>query len=83
MLMATALYSQGCFVDSDGFVRDVAAPGPGMSCKVDGNKVLLLGSFEAGDGAEVIDECTYYPTLDALKAIGFMPGTDGRAVRIG
>lgn len=32
--MSNSSYPKGCFVDEDGFVRDVANPGPGLSCQV-------------------------------------------------
>jgi hypothetical protein len=59
-------YSQGCFVDSNGYVRDVANPGYGMSCKVTGNTVELLAPPDGEPGREVIDECTFYASLEAL-----------------
>lgn len=41
----------------------------------------LLGKYPE-DGAEVIEECTFYPSLDALAAIGFKPDETGKAVSI-
>lgn len=75
-------YEKGCFVDCNGNVRDVANPGYGMSCKVEGNTVLLLGGYEPGDGWDVLEECTFYPTLDALATIGFRPDENGKAISI-
>lgn len=79
----TAPYSQGCFVDSNGYVRDVANPGHGMSCKVTGNTVELLAPPDSESDRNVIDECTFYPSLEALAAIGFKPSPNGQAVPLG
>lgn len=77
-----ARYAKGCFVDYDGYVRDVANPGPGQSCQVVGNTVMLLGPDDEDDGAEVLAECTFYPTLAALAAVGWQPDVDGKAVPV-
>lgn len=80
--MSNSSYPKGCFVDEDGFVRDVANPGPGLSCQVTDRTVMLCGSYEEGDGAEVLGEFTYYPTLDALRRVGYAPGINGEAVLV-
>lgn len=59
--------------------RDVADPGCGTSCDVVGGIVELLSPPD-DDGRYVIDECTFYPSLNALAAIGFRPGPDGKAI---
>ncbi|ERJ38715.1 hypothetical protein L810_6932 [Burkholderia sp. AU4i] len=69
-------------MDEDGFVRDVANPGPGLSCQVMDRTVMLCGSYQEGDGAEVLGEFTYYPTLDALRRVGYAPGINGEAVLV-
>lgn len=73
-------YKNGCFVDSNGYVRDVTAPGFGMTCKVEGTTVFLLGPFDEEDGAEVLEECTFYPSLAALAEVGVHPDECGKAV---
>lgn len=78
-IIITALYSRGCFIDCNGYVRDVADPGYGTSCDVVGGIVELLSPPD-DDGRYVIDECTFYPSLNALAAIGFRPGPDGKAI---
>lgn len=75
-------FTQGCFVDEDGIVRDVAAPGPGLTCIVSDNVVDLCGPLVEGDGREIIGSYTFYPSLDSLAAQGFRPGPDGHAVEI-
>ncbi|MBB4517275.1 hypothetical protein GGD68_006078 [Paraburkholderia fungorum] len=82
MSTSSSGYPKGCFVDDDGFVRDVANPGPGVSCQVTDRTVMLCGPYEEGDGAEVLGEFTYYPTLDALRAVGYAPGINGEAVPV-
>lgn len=80
--MSNSNYPKGCFVDEDGFVRDVANPGPGLSCQVADRTVMLCGPYEEGDGAEVLGEFTYYPTLDALRAVGYAPGINGKVLPV-
>lgn len=63
-------FTQGCFVDDDGIVRDVAAPGRDLTCVVAGGVVDLCGPFVEGDGREVIGSYTFYPSLDSLAAAG-------------
>lgn len=77
----TDKYKDGCFVDDNGYIRDVAAPGFGMSCKVEGDTVLLLAEedLEAG-GCEVLGEFTWYASLDELKKIGFAPRECGKVM---
>jgi hypothetical protein len=75
-------FTQGCFVDDDGIVRDVAAPGRDLTCVVAGGVVDLCGPFVEGDGREVIGSYTFYPSLDSLAAAGFRPGPEGHAVEI-
>lgn len=77
-----APYEKGRFVDCNGKDRDVANPGYGMGCKVEGNTVLPLGEYDPEDGSEVLEECTFYPTLDALSAISFRPEERGKEVSI-
>ncbi|HAT2580744.1 TPA: hypothetical protein I8273_004806 [Aeromonas hydrophila] len=73
-------FNGGCFVDSNGYVRDVVEPGFGMTCKVEGKTVFLLGPFDADDGAEVLEECTFYPSLAALAEVGVRPDECGKAI---
>ncbi|TAM97382.1 MAG: hypothetical protein EPN45_19420 [Rhizobiaceae bacterium] len=82
MSTSSSSYPKGCFVDEDGFVRDVANPGPGLSCHVRDRTVMLCGRYEEGGGAEVLGEFTYYPTLDALRAVGYAPGINREAVPV-
>ena len=63
------LPTSGFFVDWDGNTRRIEAPGEPYSCNV-----LDRGSYI---GVDVIDnegfvchEATYYPSLDAIKAVG-------------
>jgi hypothetical protein len=81
-IMSMPVYEQGCFVDDEGVVRDVANPGHGQACKVEGGIVLLCEPGEDGHFGEVLGEFTYYPTLDALRAIGYKPNVDGKAVSV-
>ncbi len=64
---STSRYPKGCFVDEDGFVRDVA--NLGLSCQVTDRTVMLCGPYVEGDGAEVLGEFTFYPTLDASEPL--------------
>lgn len=73
-------FNSGCFVDSNGYVRDVVEPGFGMTCKVEGTTVFLLGPFDEEDGAEVLEECTLYPSLAALAEVGVRPDKCDKAV---
>lgn len=73
-------FEQGCFVDCDGVLKDVANPGEGLTCKVEGDTVLLLGPHDEEDGADVIGEYCFYPTIDALLAQGFKLGPDGELI---
>lgn len=77
---STSRYPKGCFVDEDGFVRDVA--NLGLSCQVTDRTVMLCGPYVEGDGAEVLGEFTFYPTLDALRAVGYAPGINGEAAPV-
>jgi len=57
----------GFFVDWDGKTRRTEAPGQGYRCLVDED--LSRVDIMQSDGG-VVHECTYYKTLDDVKAAG-------------
>lgn len=74
--------SPGYFVDENGRVRSVAAPGPGNVCKVDGDKVTLLGEIDPTDGREVLGEYDHFADLADLRARGFEVNAEGFAAEL-
>lgn len=64
----------GFFVDWDGGTRRVECPGHGYSCSPVLDKMCEGEPYQAIDVIDssgfVIHEAVYYPTLDALKAVG-------------
>lgn len=59
----------GYFVDWDGNTRRMEAPGHGYSCQV-AKEAGYLGVDVIDPEGFVCHEAVYYPTLDALRAVG-------------
>lgn len=64
----------GFFVDWNGDTRRVESPGSGYSCSPVRTMMCEGEPYQAVDVIDssgfVIHEAVYYPTLDALKAVG-------------
>lgn len=59
----------GFFVDWDGNTRRVEAPGNGLSCMLREHETFTGVDVVEPDGC-VCHEAVFYPTLDALRAVG-------------
>jgi len=66
--------ASGFFVDWNGVTRRVDCPGNGYQCSPVLDKMCEGKTYQAVDVLDtsgfVIHEAVYYPTLDALKAVG-------------
>ncbi|POR07978.1 hypothetical protein [Diaphorobacter sp. LR2014-1] len=66
--------ASGFFVDWNGDTRRVECPGNGYTCSPVLDKLCEGKPYQAVDVLDtagfVIHEAVYYPTLDALKAVG-------------
>jgi hypothetical protein len=71
---ATSIAIEGFFVDWNGDTRRVERPGLGYSCGPVGTKGQGTNAYQAVDVLDsegfVTHEAVYYPTLDAIKAVG-------------
>lgn len=65
---------EGFFVDWNGDTRRVESPGLGFSCGPVQTRGQGSGVYQAIDILDskgfVVHEAVYYPTLDALRAVG-------------
>jgi hypothetical protein len=64
----------GFFVDWNGDTRRVGSPGTGYSCSPVTMRGAGVEAYQAVDVLDsegfVIHEAVYYPTLEAIKAVG-------------